>query len=251
MCAFQGNKTHQHDDTTLNIGEKIFREINAISRKFREMDFTKNFVKLISKNPKTLVFSGNPGYPQNPGFFRYPIHHNFENVIWPLSYSSSSFLVCWALVASHWLLMTFFFRENDYQTWDPEKIVIETVLASIILDLLLAGSEIFHKIRLHYFKNSNTTAQQNPYNVTEPNNATNYEMTTRPQQMPMAWISCIILKIPKYFALYFYARLQRKRASNRRKKNYDSTILQIRKCPQYSISNISRKLWLIYVCINF
>ena len=78
MCAFQGNKTHQHDDTTLNIGEKIFREINAISRKFREMDFTKNFVKLISKNPKTLVFSGNPGYPQNPG---YPIHHNFGNVI--------------------------------------------------------------------------------------------------------------------------------------------------------------------------
>ena len=103
-----------------------------------------------------------------------------------MSYSSSSFLVCWALVASHWLLMTFFLRENDYQTWDPEKIVIETVLASIILDLLLAGSEIFHKIRLHYFKNSNTTAQQNPYNVTEPNNATNYEMTTRPQQIPMA-----------------------------------------------------------------
>ena len=90
------------------------------------------------------------------------------------------------MVASHWLLMTFFFRENDYQTWDPEKIVIETVLASIILDLLLAGSEIFHKIRLHYFKNSNAAAQQNSNNVTEPNNATNYEMTTRPQQIPMA-----------------------------------------------------------------
>ena len=129
--------------------KRFFVKSIQFHEKFREMDFTKNFVKLISKNPKTLVFSGNPGYPQNPG---YPIHHNFGNVIWPLSYSSSSFLVCWALVASHWLLMTFFFRENDYQTWDPEKIVIETVLASIILDLLLAGSEIFHKIRLHYFK---------------------------------------------------------------------------------------------------
>ena len=81
MCAFQGNKTHQHDDTTLNIGEKIFREINAISRKFSLNGFHKKFREIDFKKPKNLGFLGNPGYPQNPGFFRYPIHHNFGNVI--------------------------------------------------------------------------------------------------------------------------------------------------------------------------
>ena len=51
--------------------------------------------------------------------------------------------------------------------------------------LFWTRSEIFHKIRLHYFKNSthnlpNSTEEQNADGVT-----TNYEMTTRPQ-MPMA-----------------------------------------------------------------
>lgn len=65
--------------------------------------------------------------------------------------------VVWGCAGGAWLIKTIFFRENDYQNWDPEKILIETVIASVILDVLLAGSELFHKIRLHYKKRTNGT----------------------------------------------------------------------------------------------
>ena len=83
-----------------------------------------------------------------------------------------SFTVCWALAASHWLIKTIFFQENDYQKWDPERIVIETVCASVVLDILLAGSEIFHRIRLHYKRRGETQL-------------TSYEMA-RPE--PSSWL---------------------------------------------------------------
>ena len=77
-----------------------------------------------------------------------------------------SFTVCWALAASHWLIKTIFFQENDYQKWDPERIVIETVCASVVLDILLAGSEIFHRIRLHYKRRGET--QLTSYEMARP-----------------------------------------------------------------------------------
>ena len=52
-----------------------------------------------------------------------------------------------------------FFREDDYQNWDPERRLIETVMASAILDITLAGSELFHKIRLHQKKRETNAAQ--------------------------------------------------------------------------------------------
>ena len=42
--------------------------------------------------------------------------------------------------------------DDDFKTWDPDRKVIKAVLASISLDVLLAGSEIFHKVRLEWRK---------------------------------------------------------------------------------------------------
>lgn len=69
------------------------------------------------------------------------------DVIW---YSMCTFQVVWACSALYWLVATVFFRGDDYQWWDPSGNILKTVLASLILDLFLAGSEIFHKIRLFY-----------------------------------------------------------------------------------------------------
>lgn len=72
------------------------------------------------------------------------------------------FLVVWACSALYWLIATFFFRGNEYNLWDPTWTIVKTVLASIILDIVLAGSEIFHKIRLHTKKEIKTDDQVEP-----------------------------------------------------------------------------------------
>ena len=40
----------------------------------------------------------------------------------------------------------------ESQDWDTPAVVWKTVLASVLLDFLLAGSEIFHRVKLHYTK---------------------------------------------------------------------------------------------------
>jgi len=80
---------------------------------------------------------------------------NFVSFIW---HSMCAFQVVWGCFGAGWLLQTMFFREDDYQNWDPERRLIETVMASAILDITLAGSELFHKIRLHH-KKRETNAQ--------------------------------------------------------------------------------------------
>jgi hypothetical protein len=64
--------------------------------------------------------------------------------------------VIWACGAAYWLVATVFFRHDEYKIWDAQDIVIETVLASAILDILLAGSEVFHKVRLYHKNRSET-----------------------------------------------------------------------------------------------
>ena len=54
------------------------------------------------------------------------------------------------------LQLVYFKEDKDYENWDPHWEVIKTVLASICLDILLAGSEIFHKIRLEMRKRKQT-----------------------------------------------------------------------------------------------
>jgi len=73
-------------------------------------------------------------------------------------------IVFWALGALYWLVKTLYFGDDDYKIWDAQEIAMETTLASLILDLLLAGSELFHKVRLH--KRKKTSPQT-------------YEMTTQ------------------------------------------------------------------------
>jgi hypothetical protein len=53
-----------------------------------------------------------------------------------------------------------FFRDGDYQYWDAGDKVLKAVLASLILDLILAGSELFHKIRLVYFNETRVEDHQ-------------------------------------------------------------------------------------------
>ena len=53
-----------------------------------------------------------------------------------------------------------YFQEDDYKNWDPHLELTKTVLASICLDVLLAGSEIFHKVRLELRKRKQTTEAQ-------------------------------------------------------------------------------------------
>ena len=49
------------------------------------------------------------------------------------------FQVCWACGATYWLVKAVYFNEDDYQNWDVDNKLIKVVLASIVLDLVLAG----------------------------------------------------------------------------------------------------------------
>merc|ERR1719468_1124586 len=74
--------------------------------------------------------------------------------------------VVWALFAVDWWARLLYFSSDDYQHWDPQGDLWKTVLASICLDLLLAGSEIFHKIRLVHRKRS--VAQEAAHGINSP-----------------------------------------------------------------------------------
>ena len=63
------------------------------------------------------------------------------------------------MAALYWLIATSYFRGNDYMFWDTKDKVLKSVLAAVILDLVLAGSEIFHKLRLHFLKESKVEDQ--------------------------------------------------------------------------------------------
>ena len=67
------------------------------------------------------------------------------------------FSVVWSFIALKWLLSTVYFQEDDYKNWDPHLELTKAVLASICLDVLLAGSELFHKVRLEMRKRRQTT----------------------------------------------------------------------------------------------
>ena len=67
------------------------------------------------------------------------------------------FSVVWSFIALKWLLSTLYFQEDDYKNWDPHLELTKAVLASICLDVLLAGSELFHKVRLEMRKRRQTT----------------------------------------------------------------------------------------------
>ena len=51
------------------------------------------------------------------------------------------------------------YNQIDIPGWEVPKTVWETVLASVILDYILAGSEIFHRLKLHQSRNNPNTQQ--------------------------------------------------------------------------------------------
>ena len=62
---------------------------------------------------------------------------NFISFIW---HAMCLFQVAWACGAAYWLINTVYFSEDDYKHWDGnENKLVKTVLASILLDLILAG----------------------------------------------------------------------------------------------------------------
>ena len=87
----------------------------------------------------------------------------------------------WALFAVDWWARLLYFSSDDYQHWDPQGDLWKTVLASIYLDLLLAGSEIFHKIRLVHRKRS---VAQEAANGTNPPPPTGYPNAAGPYYAP-------------------------------------------------------------------
>ena len=56
----------------------------------------------------------------------------------------------------YWLVDIIYFEKDgeDFKSYvDPTNKFLDNVLASVILDILLAGSEMFHKI-LHYVRST-------------------------------------------------------------------------------------------------
>lgn len=73
------------------------------------------------------------------------------------------FQVIWGCVGLYWLVNITYFDDNgeDFKNYvDPNGTVLKNVLASVILDIGLAGSEIFHKILLHIRSKGDNQAQQ-------------------------------------------------------------------------------------------
>ena len=85
--------------------------------------------------------------------------------------------VIWGCCGLHWLVKIFYFDDTgeafkeyvDDENWS----FLKNVLASVIFDIFLAGSEIFHKILLHIrLKKRRQIAGQ----LEEENVQTGYEM---------------------------------------------------------------------------
>jgi len=73
-------------------------------------------------------------------------------------YSQCAFHLIWAATGLVWLA-GLPVKGNPYDQievpgWEVPKTVWETVLASVIMDFILAGSEVFHRVKLHYTRNN-------------------------------------------------------------------------------------------------
>lgn len=76
-------------------------------------------------------------------------------------YSHCAFHLIWAATGLVWLA-GLPVKSNPYDQievpgWEVPRTVWETVLASVIMDFILAGSEVFHRAKLHYARNNPDT----------------------------------------------------------------------------------------------
>jgi len=73
-------------------------------------------------------------------------------------YSHCLFHLVWASFGFVWLVGAKFdknpYDQIDVPGWEVPTFIWETVLASVILDYVLAGSEVIHRLKLHYTRNN-------------------------------------------------------------------------------------------------
>ena len=76
------------------------------------------------------------------------------------------FSVIYGCCGLYWLVYITYFddEKDDFKKYvDPDKTLLKNVLACVILDITLAGSELLHKV-IHYMrsKNENQVMEGNP-----------------------------------------------------------------------------------------
>jgi hypothetical protein len=73
-------------------------------------------------------------------------------------YSHCAFHLVWAVCGLVWLawlpVESSPYEQVDVPGWEVPALVWKTVLASVIMDFTLAGSELFHRVKLHYARNN-------------------------------------------------------------------------------------------------
>lgn len=81
---------------------------------------------------------------------------NCCELIW---YSHCLFHLVWASLGLAWLcgLQVQYKSYDSYPDWETPQVVWDTALASIVLDFILAGSELIHRIKLHIDRNKTST----------------------------------------------------------------------------------------------
>jgi hypothetical protein len=76
-------------------------------------------------------------------------------------YSHCAFHLIWAATGLVWLaglpVQGNPYDQIEVPGWEVPRTVWETVLASVIMDFILAGSEVFHRAKLHYARNNPET----------------------------------------------------------------------------------------------
>jgi hypothetical protein len=65
------------------------------------------------------------------------------------------FSVVWGIAGGVWLISATLIDDTDaHKDYDSTGRLVDFLIASVCLDLILAGSEIYHHLRLIFFKNT-------------------------------------------------------------------------------------------------
>lgn len=95
-------------------------------------------------------------------------------------------LVIWACLGARWLVQTLGGDNQDHKLYDYNYELIPVVISAVVLDLLLAGSEIVHKLRILFCLEKEDIAPS-PLEMVEmrqnhPDHPAPMPMQPRPQQ---------------------------------------------------------------------
>ena len=77
-------------------------------------------------------------------------------------------VVIWGFCGLYWLVDISYLKSDrfNFKTYvDPNQELLKNVLASVILDIILAGSELFHKALRIWHQRVNNQAHQEEYEL--------------------------------------------------------------------------------------